>query len=550
MQIEIQGIGIWSALGRGWPAHRAAFADGRTAFSRLDEVVGFEASNSGLVVGAIGDRGALAYRKYSPATNLGLAVARDAVADAGVDCAKLRDAALVVGSSRGNAAGWLSEWPGRRPVKLLAASNSMHNEIASAVSIELGITGPCHVLANGCSAGLAAVDMARMLILSGTVKHALVVGVDLPLCEVLLDVYAKTGLLSRNGVNDPYDSRTTGFFPAEAGAAMWLSAEVGDETSTCPRLVGTWVNSDASDLVGVPHDGGGVARLAAKVMESLDGKRLRAVCPHASGTLVHGQAESRALREILVHMDGDVPTVHLMKPWTGHSMGASGAVDLAILAAAMRDGELPPNLPGLCGVGDCARLPERFESIVAGETVVKIASGMGGQNVIAALEAGPGVVDRGADGVRFDELVVDVNSQTMRAYGDGEILRTFPVSTAKNGIGFDEGSYKTPTGNFVIDEMFGEKEPLDMVFQGRQPVGAFGSAFDAESDHVVARVMWLHGLDEANANSKERFIYIHGTNHEELIGQPASHGCVRLRNADVAELFAAVSVGSAVRIDA
>lgn len=550
MQIEIQGVGLWSALGRGWSAHRAAFADGRTAFSRLGEVAGFEASNSDLLVGAIEDRAALAYRKYSPASNLGLAVARDAVADAKVDAEKLRDAALVVGSSRGNAAGWLSDWPGRRPVKLLAASNSMHSEIASAVSIELGITGPCHVLANGCSAGLAAVDMARMLILSGTVNHALVVGVDLPLCEILLDVYAKTGLLSRNGVSDPYDPRTSGFFPAEAGAAMWLSVDVREGRSSCPRLAGTWVNSDAADLVGVPQDGGGVARLAAKVMVSLDGKRLRAVCPHASGTLVHGQSESRALREILADVDGTAPTVHLMKPWTGHSMGASGALDLAILAAAMREGELPPNLPGLCGVGDCARLPERFEPIAGGDVVVKIASGMGGQNVIAALEAGPGVVGRGVDAVGFDELVVDVNSQTMRAYGGGEMLRTFPVSTSKNGIGFDEGSYKTPTGNFVIDEMFGESEPLDMVFRGRQPVGVFDDECDAESDHVVARVMWLHGLDAANANTKERFIYIHGTNHEELIGRPASHGCVRLRNADVAELFAEVNVGCSVRIEA
>jgi len=284
-------------------------------------------------------------------------------------------------------------------------------------------------------------------------------------------------------------------------------------------------------------------------MASLDVRRLRAVCPHASGTLVHGQAESRALREILADAGGAVPTVHLMKPWTGHSMGASGALDLAILAAAMRDGELPPNLPGLCGVGDCARLPERFEPIASGEIVVKIASGMGGQNVIAALETGPGVVGRAVELVGFDELVVDVHSQTMRAYGSGEILRTFPVTTAKNGIGFDEGSYQTPTGNFVIDEMFGEGEPLDMVFQGRQPVGVFGGGFDAEGDHVVARVMWLHGLDAANANTKGRYIYIHGTNHEELIGQPASHGCVRMRNADVAELFAAVNVGCLVRID-
>jgi lipoprotein-anchoring transpeptidase ErfK/SrfK len=70
----------------------------------------------------------------------------------------------------------------------------------------------------------------------------------------------------------------------------------------------------------------------------------------------------------------------------------------------------------------------------------------------------------------------------------------------------------------------------------------------AEDDLIMSRVLWLDGLEPENANTFDRYIYIHGTNHEESIGQPASHGCVRMRNADVAELFDLVEVGTEVVI--
>ena len=100
-----------------------------------------------------------------------LNVARQAIADAGWTEADLKDAAIVVGTSRGNAAGWLGPWPGRRPFKLMAASNTIHSEPASAITIEFGITGPNYVLASGCSAGLDAIGIAMMLLQSGAVGH-------------------------------------------------------------------------------------------------------------------------------------------------------------------------------------------------------------------------------------------------------------------------------------------------------------------------------------------------------------------------------------------
>ena len=89
--------------------------------------------------------------------------------------------------------------------------------------------------------------------------------------------------------------------------------------------------------------------------------------------------------------------------------------------------------------------------------------------------------------------------------------------------------------------------PLGTVFKSRRPVKATKKML-REDDLVMTRILWLDGLDSGNANTYGRFIYIHGTNHEGQIGEPASHGCIRMRNADVIELFDLVQEGTPVRI--
>ena len=89
--------------------------------------------------------------------------------------------------------------------------------------------------------------------------------------------------------------------------------------------------------------------------------------------------------------------------------------------------------------------------------------------------------------------------------------------------------------------------PIGTVFKGRKPVTR---AVDwlTEPDLITSRILWLDGLDEENAQTKERYIYIHGTNQEQLIGQAASSGCIRMRNADVIRLFDQVEEGALVEI--
>lgn len=106
---------------------------------------------------------------------------------------------------------------------------------------------------------------------------------------------------------------------------------------------------------------------------------------------------------------------------------------------------------------------------------------------------------------------------------------------------------KTPLGRFQVAEKFGEGLPIDTAFKSRQPVRATAKMLRSD-DLIMSRILWLDGSEPANANSHVRYIYIHGTNHEETIGRPDSHGCIRMRNVDIAELFELVEIGTPVRI--
>ncbi|MEA3187746.1 MAG: hypothetical protein QOD99_1576 [Chthoniobacter sp.] len=144
-------------------------------------------------------------------------------------------------------------------------------------------------------------------------------------------------------------------------------------------------------------------------------------------------------------------------------------------------------------------------------------------------------------------LYISISRQELELRDGDEVLETFPVSTSARGIGSEEGSMKTPVGRFEIAEKIGEGAPLGAVFKSREWTGEIGTEENPD-DLVQTRILWLHGLDPENANTHGRYIYIHGTNHESDIGAPASHGCVRMRNADVAGVFESVEEGTPVFI--
>ena len=144
---------------------------------------------------------------------------------------------------------------------------------------------------------------------------------------------------------------------------------------------------------------------------------------------------------------------------------------------------------------------------------------------------------------------ISARTQQLALKSGRKKLKAYPVSTSRFGLGTEEGSMKTPTGKFRIAEKIGDGMPVGTVFKSRRPVKATKKLLRDE-DLVMTRILWLDGLDPGNANTHERFIYIHGTNHEESIGEPASHGCIRMRNADLVELFELVSTNTPVVIKA
>lgn len=371
--LSITGLGALSALGADVRSQQQGILNGQVPFQRLHQLLGHDSPHAHRPGAWIEQRSLLTHRKWSPATMAALHVAREAITEAGWSAQELRETVLIVGTSRGNAAGWLGPWPGRRPFKLMAASNTIHSEPASAITIEFGISGANHVLASGCAAGLDALGIAMMHLQTGAAQRALVVAVDLPLVPILLDNYAQSGLLAAGIDLDPYHPKTAGFIPAEGAAAMAI--ECGG--SGHPRLLHYGCNADACDPVGIPTDGGRTPELLEKAIH-LYGQPV-AICPHATGTAVQAEADPAALRRVFPN---GKPSVHLLKPYIGHTIGASGLLESVILAQFLKKGTLPPNLAGR-SMPAGFNLPDH--PLETNGPVAKLSHGMGGHNALLIL---------------------------------------------------------------------------------------------------------------------------------------------------------------------
>jgi len=150
-------------------------------------------------------------------------------------------------------------------------------------------------------------------------------------------------------------------------------------------------------------------------------------------------------------------------------------------------------------------------------------------------------------------LVADAGWQRLTLLESGLEIADYPISTSAVGIGGEENSMRTPPGWHRIQARIGEGAPSGAVFESREPTGARWRGEPLEDDLILTRILRLEGLEEGlnlgpGHDSFERYIYIHGTNHEEALGQPASHGCIRMANADVIDLFARVQIGDPVLV--
>jgi lipoprotein-anchoring transpeptidase ErfK/SrfK len=147
------------------------------------------------------------------------------------------------------------------------------------------------------------------------------------------------------------------------------------------------------------------------------------------------------------------------------------------------------------------------------------------------------------------KIDISIRDQRLRLKRGNKTVRSYPISSSRFGLGTEEGSMKTPTGKFRVADKIGHDAAQGTIFKARVALDPNDPLPETE-DFVTSRILWLDGLEEHNANTKDRFIYIHGTKHEDRIGTPDSHGCIRMRNADVIDLFTLVEEGTPVIIRA
>jgi len=155
--------------------------------------------------------------------------------------------------------------------------------------------------------------------------------------------------------------------------------------------------------------------------------------------------------------------------------------------------------------------------------------------------------------------VVSISNQTLDvcAFADSKPIKSYTISTALNGVGCSKKSGKTPLGKHIIRAKIGQDEPINSGFIGRRPTGEIYSHELAQSqpkrDWILTRILWLSGSEVGvnrlgQVDTMQRYIYIHGTPESEPMGIPLSHGCIRMRNQDIIELFDLVEVSTPVEI--
>jgi hypothetical protein len=153
-------------------------------------------------------------------------------------------------------------------------------------------------------------------------------------------------------------------------------------------------------------------------------------------------------------------------------------------------------------------------------------------------------------------LLVRIGASTLQYYRTQNLVKSYTISTSRRPPSNLKNSLGTPKGLHEIAERIGAGQPPGVVFESRVPTGHHFSELTgakAEKNLITSRILWLRGLEPGanrggEVDSYERYIYIHGTNHEDRIGEPVSGGCVLMRNADIIELYESVRAGDWVWI--
>jgi len=154
-------------------------------------------------------------------------------------------------------------------------------------------------------------------------------------------------------------------------------------------------------------------------------------------------------------------------------------------------------------------------------------------------------------------LFVSIENQKMYHIKEGAIVKKYIISSSQYGTGSESGSNKTPLGLHIVKEKYGTKTPINGRMVGRVFYGQIATIYQdktkSKTDDVTSRIFWLEGLEKEKnigegIDSYKRHIYIHGTSEEGRLGTPASHGCIRMKNNEVIDLYKTIAIGTLVLI--
>ena len=155
------------------------------------------------------------------------------------------------------------------------------------------------------------------------------------------------------------------------------------------------------------------------------------------------------------------------------------------------------------------------------------------------------------------QIIINIALQQLTLQSNERVIRQYSISSANKGVGEQQGSEQTPRGRHIVRAKIGANLPINTVFKARRPTGEIYSAELAEQspnrDWILTRILWLSGCEigknrGGNCDTMRRYIYIHGTPDSEPMGIPASHGCIRMRNSELAELFTLTPIYASVFI--
>jgi 3-oxoacyl-[acyl-carrier-protein] synthase II len=403
----VTGIGALTPLGTSMPETWQGLIAGH---SGIGPVTSFDASHlpvqiAGEVNGFDPERelGTKRFRRTARFTQLAIVAAREAVADAGLDVAEVRDrtgvlinnAVIALPEAEQNVRALVAEGP--REVSSYFVPEMIANMPACEVAIDLGARGPVSASALACASGTYALQEARRWILAGEADVVLAGGTDAAITEVMFAGLAKMGPLSQRNdeperASRPFDADRDGFVFSE-GAAVLVLESAAHAAARGARIYGSVAGAaltcDAFHMSAPEPSGASAARAISLALERAEvaPEDVDYICAHGTATRANDRAETRAIRTALGAAADGIPASS-PKSMVGHTIGAAGALSVMVCLLAMRDGVLPPttNLETADPECDLDYVPLRARHTKV-KTAVANAFGFGGQNCVVVVRA-------------------------------------------------------------------------------------------------------------------------------------------------------------------